>query len=212
MKSVRLLLLNPILKFLIRKNIVTQPKVVELTEKHCIGYMITTSFEGNRKKEDIPPFYHDVYDNDKFKSVLRKDNDMNMYCIFNFHENGKDFDYFVTVENKAGIKGEPYTEITLPEGRYVQVEFMKRSHTAAALVAVYTKNIWTEMNGYKVRNSPIFILYDERFHRNYKEYGCVDNKYLGDPHCYIKCAFEIIRIVNRKLEMNIGFLASHNGK
>lgn len=87
----------------------------------------------------------------------------------------------MTVENKAKVHGEPYSEIILPKGRYVQVEFMKRNHTAAALVAVYTKNIWTQMNGYHVRNSLIFILYDERFHQNYKKYGCVENKYLGDP-------------------------------
>ncbi len=73
MKSMKLLLMNPILKLLIRKNIVTKPKVVELDEKNCIGYKKTTSFEGNQKKKDIPPFYHDVYDNDKL-SALRKDN------------------------------------------------------------------------------------------------------------------------------------------
>lgn len=180
MKPIKLLIVNAFLKLLVRRNIVTKPKVVELDEKHCIGYMITTSFEGNRKKEDIPPFYHDVYDNDKL-SVLRKDDDTNMYCIFNFHENNNDFDYYVTVENRAGIKEESYAEIVLPKGRYVQVEFMKRSHTAAALVAVYTKNIWTRMNGYSVRNSPIFIMYDERFHQNYKKHGCEGNKYLGEP-------------------------------
>jgi len=180
MKLMKQLLLEPVLKFLIRKNLLTQPKVVDLEEKQCIGYMITTSFKGNQKKKDIPPFYHEVYDNDKL-SALRPDNDDNMYCIFKIHENGQDFDYYVTVENKASISGENYAEITLPLGQYVQVEFMKRNHRAAALIVMYIKKIWIELNGYREGNSPIFILYDGRFHRNYEKYGCQGEDYLGAP-------------------------------
>ena len=180
MKFIQIILLRPILKLLIRKNMVTQPKVIELKKKHCIGYMITTSFKGNQKKRDIPPFYHEIYDNDKL-SGLRKDNDDNMYCIFNFHENAKDFDYYVAVETKTGINDKTYSKITLSEGKYVQVEFMKRNHTTAALIAGYIKKIWIASNSYKERNSPAFILYDERFHRNYRKYGCKGNNYLGDP-------------------------------
>jgi predicted transcriptional regulator YdeE len=159
---------------------VTEPKLVDLEEKRCIGYMITTSFKGNQKKKDIPPFWHDIYDNDKL-SALKKNKDDSMYCIFKFHSNAKDFDYYVAVENKAGISGEGYSEISLPKGRYVQVEFMKRNQTAAALIAGYLKKFWIELNGYKERNSPAFILYDERFDRNYKKYGCKGKDYLGDP-------------------------------
>ncbi len=179
MNLIKKLLLQPLLKSIIRKNIVTQPKVINFNEKQCIGYKITTSFKGNQKKKDIPPFYHDIYDNDKLKA-LRQDNDMNMYCIFNVHENGKDFDYYVATENKAGISGENYSEITLPQGRYVQIEFMKRNHTAAGQIVGYTK-MWIESNGYEERNSPPFILYDERFHSNYQKFGCKDDTYLGDP-------------------------------
>ena len=180
MKLIKKFLLQPVLKFLIRKNIVTQPKVIEIEEKKCIGYMITTSFKGNQKKKNIPPFYHEIYDNDKL-SVLRQDNDENMYCIFNIHENGQDFDYYVAVENKSGISDKNYSEITLPRGQYVQVKFMKRNHSAAALIVGYIMKIWIELNGYKERNSPPFILYDERFHRNYRKYGCKGENYLGDP-------------------------------
>ena len=61
MKAVKRYLIQPVLKLLIRKNLVTQPKVVDLEERQCIGYMITTTFKGNQKKRDIPPFYHEVY-------------------------------------------------------------------------------------------------------------------------------------------------------
>jgi hypothetical protein len=35
---------------------ITEPKIIDLKEKQCIGYIITTSLKGNRKKEDIPPW------------------------------------------------------------------------------------------------------------------------------------------------------------
>jgi predicted transcriptional regulator YdeE len=180
MNYVKQMVIGSILKALTRKNLVTQPKVVELEEKACIGFKITTSLKGNRKKRDIPPFYHDVYDHDKL-SVLRQGDDENMYCIFDFHENGQDFDYYVSVENKAGLSGEPYAEIRLPQGRYVQVEFLKRNHRAAAMIVGYTREVWIASNGYETRNSPLFILYDQRFHRNYKKHGCQGGTYLGDP-------------------------------
>lgn len=180
MKLIKQLLLQPILKAIIRKNVVTQPKVIDLDEKKCIGYKIATSLEGNQKKKDIPPFYHEIYDNDRL-GVLRQDGDRNMYCIFDFHANGKDFDYYVAVENKNGISGDNYSEITIPKGKYVRIELMKRNHTAASMIALYIRKIWIELNGYEARNSPVFILYDERFHRNYQKYGCKEGDYLGDP-------------------------------
>ncbi len=180
MKLIKQLLLEPVFKMVIRKNVVTQPKVIEIEEKKCIGYMIKTSFKGNQKKKDIPPFWHDIYDNDKL-SDLKENKVDSMYCIFDFHENGKDFQYYVAVENKKGISDERYPEITLPKGKYVQVEVMKRNQTAVALVAGYFKKFWIELNGYKERNSPAFIVYDERFDRNYKQYGCKGKNYLGDP-------------------------------
>jgi predicted transcriptional regulator YdeE len=110
--------------------------------------------------EHAPDFTGDV-------GVLREDNDPYMYCIYDIHENGKDFDYYVAVENKKGISAASYPEVTLSKGKYVQVEFMKRNHTAAALIVVYIRKLWTGLNGYENRNSPTFMLYDERFHGNY---------------------------------------------
>ena len=58
---------------------------------------------------------------------------------------------------------------------------MKRNQKAAALVAAYAKKFWLESNGYEQRKSPAFILYDKRFHENYKKHGCDGPDYLGDP-------------------------------
>lgn len=81
-------ILQPFLKRIIRKNIVSWPNVIEFDEKKCIGFKISTSFTGNQKKKDIPPFWHDVYENDKL-SILRQNNDPHMYCIFDVQENEK---------------------------------------------------------------------------------------------------------------------------
>lgn len=56
MKLVKRWFLQPLLKLIIRKNLVNQLKTVELEKKKCIGYMISTSLAGNQKKKDIPPF------------------------------------------------------------------------------------------------------------------------------------------------------------
>jgi predicted transcriptional regulator YdeE len=104
-----------------------------------------------------------------------------MFCIFDLHENGRDFDYYVAAENESGIHGDSYVEITLPKGRYVQIEFMKRNHSAAAHIVLYIRMIWIELNGYETRKAPLFILYDNRFHRNYQKFGCAGENYLGDP-------------------------------
>ena len=180
MKLVKRYIFHPILKAMIRKNIVSWPRVIELDQKKCIGFKIATSFSGNRKKTDIPPFWHDVYENDRL-NALRRENDQHMYCIFDVHENEKDFDYYTAVEKNDAIDVNGYSEITLPGGRYIQVEFLKRSHTAASLVAVYVRKLWLELNGCFSRNSPVFIIYDERFHRNYEKFGYKDGFYLGSP-------------------------------
>ena len=180
MKPIRQWLLRPILAYVARRHIVTAPKVIELQQKRCIGYRITTSFKGNRKKREIPPFYHDIYDNDKL-SDLRQEGDDRMYCVFDLHENGQDFDYYVSVENRSGVEKQGCSEITLPAGRYAQVTFMKRNHTAAAMVVGYTKCVWISANGYEERHAPTFIQYDGRFHRNYRAHGCRSGNYPGRP-------------------------------
>ena len=180
MNLIKKLILQPVLKSIIKKNLVSEPKIVEIEEKKCIGYSIETSFKGKRLKKDIPPFYHDIYDHDKL-NILRDETDSNMYCVFDFHENGEDFRYYVSVENKMNISDESYSYVTLNNGKYVQAEFMKRNQKAAALNAAYIKKFWIESNGYKERRSPAFILYDERSHKNYMEYGCDGPDYLGSP-------------------------------
>jgi predicted transcriptional regulator YdeE len=53
------------------------------------------------------------------------------------------------------MSGGKYAEINLPRGKYVQVEFVKRNHTAAALVVGCIKKVWIELNAYEERNSPV---------------------------------------------------------
>ena len=161
-------------------NMISPPKLIELEDKPCIGYTISTSVEGDRKKEDIPPFFHQIYDNNKLGPLWNKD-DRNMYCIFNMHKNGKNFDYYIATENKLNLHNAEYAEITIPKGKYVMVELLKKNHTAVSEIMMFLRGAWMKAHGYKPANTPAFILYDERFHINYQIYGSVNGNYPGNP-------------------------------
>ena len=64
---------------------------------------------------------------------------------------------------------------------YIQVEFLKRNQKTVGIIVMYIREIWIKANGYKEKDTPPFILYDERFHSNYKRYGCKGDDYLGKP-------------------------------
>ena len=180
MNLIKDLIVAPILKKGCKKNLLSEPGVVLLEEKPCIGYSTTTTLKGNRKRKDIPPFFHDVYDNNKL-GHLWTPYARNMYCIFDMHKNGQDFDYYIATDNKTNQHNNTYAEITIPNGKYVTVDLMKRNHTSVSKIMMYLRAIWIEANGYKARNSPAFILYDERFHSNYRLYGYFDGNYPGEP-------------------------------
>ncbi|MCG6187558.1 GyrI-like domain-containing protein [Maribellus maritimus] len=180
MNLLKNILLAPVLKQGYKRNLVSGPEVINLEKKSCIGYSITTSLKRNRKKKEIPPFFHDIYDNNKLNSLWEQ-NEQNMYCIFDMHPNSQNFDYYIATDKKAMHHSMKYAEITLPKGKYVRVELMKRNHSAVSNIMMYLRAIWLEANGYKAANSPAFILYDERFHSNYKQHGCIDGNYPGKP-------------------------------
>ncbi len=130
----------------IGENMLSFPKVVKLDEKNCIGYVITTSVLGDRKKRDIPPFFHEVYDNNKLAGLW--DNECrNMYCIFDMHSNGADFDYYIATDNKAGLHKNGYAHITIKEAEYVTVELLKKNHTAVSEIMMFLRGQWMGENG-----------------------------------------------------------------
>ena len=161
-------------------NMLSIPEVVDLEEKACIGYVITTSVENNRKKEDIPPFFHEVYDNNKLYH-LWDTSCRDMYCIFKMHKNGRDFDYYIATENKLNLQETGYVEINVPQAKYVKVEVLKKNHTAVSEIMMYLNGVWMAANDYKPSFSPAFIHYDERFHANYRQYGRIEGNYPGNP-------------------------------
>lgn len=165
-----------------KKNIVSEPQEVFLDEKECIGYSISTSLEGKKTKVDIPPFYHEVYDNNKLDKLRPEGGELKMHCIFDFHENQMDLDYFVAVENELSLDGDEYSKITLPQGKYIKFEVLKKSQKAVMIAVAYVERKWLKKHGYTRRmDAPPFILYDERFHSNYKEHGWDGPDYFGYP-------------------------------
>ncbi|MFW5879861.1 MAG: GyrI-like domain-containing protein [bacterium] len=166
---------------IVKNNMLSTPKAIQLPAMKFIGYSISTTLKNNKQKEDIPPFYHDIYDNNKLASI-KPDGDFTMYCIFNMHENNEDFDYYVTVENKTDITDEAYSKIQIPAGKYIQAELLKRNNKTVAMIMLYIRTIWIKANGYKERKAPPFIIYDERFHANFQKYGYRGGDYLGNPN------------------------------
>lgn len=177
---IKKVLLRLIMKSVAQKNMLTIPKVIQLPTMKFVGYKITTSLKNNRQKQDIPPFFHDIYDGNKL-DVIKPGGEFKMYCLFNMHENQEDFDYFTAVENNTELNKDTFARIQTPAGKYIQLEFLKRNNKAVAMIVMFLRLIWIKKNGYKERKAPFFIVYDERFHKNYKAYGCSGNEYLGNP-------------------------------
>ncbi len=178
------LIKSVMLKFIVNKtvkaNVISKPKTIILPTKNLIGYSIATTIKNNKQKEDIPPFYHNIYDNNKL-DVLKGSNKFNMYCVFDMHANQFDFDYYIAVENNTGNNNKQFAHIQMPKGKYIQLEFLKRNNKTVSLIIVYIKNYWIKQNGYTERKAPVVILYDDRFHKNYHKYGCINNNYIGAP-------------------------------
>lgn len=72
-------------------------------------------------------------------------------------------------------------QIQLSTGAYLKIEFIKRNNKTVSMILLYMRLIWMKANGYAERKAPSFIVYDERFHSNYQEYGCRKGEYLGTP-------------------------------
>ena len=177
---IKKVLFRIIMKSITKKNMLSAPRAIQLPAMKFIGYKITTTLKNNKQKEDIPPFYHEIYDNNKL-DVLKSGPELKMYCIFDLHENQEEFDYYVAVENATGINDETHAKIQLAAGKYIRVDLLKRNNKTVSLIMMYIRNTWMKANAYKERNAPSFILYDERFHTNYQKYGCKGDDYLGNP-------------------------------
>jgi len=180
MQMIKKVIFRFLVKRMAKKNILAVPKEIHLPAKQFIGYSISTTLKNNKQKEDIPPFYHEIYDNDKLK-VVKPDGEFRMYCIFDMHENQEDFDYYVAVENNSVQKDGAYAHIQIPAGKYIQVELLKRNNKTVAMIMMYIRTLWMKANGFKERKAPPFIVYDERFHVNFRKFGCKGNDYLGYP-------------------------------
>jgi predicted transcriptional regulator YdeE len=178
---VKKVILRLIMKRIVKKNMLSAPKVIQLPAIKFKGYSITTTLKDNQQKADIPPFYHDIYDNKKLVAI-KPDGEFRVFCIFNMHKNQEDFDYYVAVEAKSDLDNDGYAKIQTREGKYIQVELLKRNNKTVAMIMMYIRTVWMKKNGWAEKNAPSFIVYDERFHANYQKFGCKGNDYMGEPY------------------------------
>ena len=165
---------------LLKEITISSPTVVEKATINFIGYKLKTSLKNDQKSIDIPPFFHDIYDNKKL-DILKASEIQNTYCLFKMYPNSPDFDYIMAVENKKNIADKKYAAISIEGGKFAKVTIIKKGHTAVGAMVAYLIEKWIPENNFKLSNKPVFIQYDERFELEYQKFGCKGNEYLGKP-------------------------------
>ena len=78
---------------------------------------------------------------------------------------------------------ERYLEMQSFRGNFLQttiVENEDRRASASGIIA-YLRGRWIAEVGHVPASGPAFIVYDDRFHANYRTFGCSDGEYLGTP-------------------------------
>ena len=153
-----------------------EPSVSKMEEKKLIGVMISTSMKDGKQKDEIPPFFHKVYD-EKTLDIIKNRKDSNQYCVFRFKENGQDFDYIIAAEvNDFSEIPENMVSMTLPSNEYVKLPFIKRGNKDGLAAFGFILNDWLPKSGYSQLKAPAFIYYDERFFSVFDKVG-----YNGEP-------------------------------
>lgn len=165
---------------LIEKLVIGNPEIITKETTNYIGLVLKTSMKNDQKAKDIPPFFHDIYDNNKLEMVKSRKDD-STYCLFKMYPNTPDFDYIMAVENKDNLTNNDYDNISISGGKFVKITFIKRGHAEVGAIVRYIIEKWIPENKCKLGNKPIIIQYDERFKAEYQKYGYEGDKYLGNP-------------------------------
>ncbi len=151
-------------------QIIDKPKIL------VVGFTLHTSFENNRNKSEIPPFFHSILEEGKLDNITERVNN-NQLCIFEMQQDTPDFKYTMGVEifNNSNISPD-MTVINLPASKYVMLKIVKRGpeDVGRAFEYIYKKYIPNSI--YVPTGKPAFIYYDDNFFSIYNKDG-----YKGDP-------------------------------
>ena len=135
--------------------------MVKRDEINVIGLVLHTSFQDERSKEEIPPFWHEVLEKGKLDEVPNRINDSKM-CVFRLTPGAPDFDYMVSVEvSEWGDIPEGMEHLTIPAHEYAMMPFIKRGHADGMQAFARLTQEWLPGSNYTMSPSPIFIYYDE---------------------------------------------------
>ena len=135
--------------------------VVARDEVDVIGLVLHTSFQEERSKDEIPPFFHGVLKKGLLDVVPHRLNN-NKMCVFRLKPGSPDFDYMIGVEvSQVGEIPEGMEHLTIPAHDYAMMPFIKRGHADGMQAFARLTQEWLPASNYTMAPSPIFIYYDE---------------------------------------------------
>lgn len=154
----------------------SEPMLVRKPEMTLAGLSISTSFNGGRSQQDIPPFFHKVIDESMLADIPYRIN-KNHLCVFKLRDHSPDFDYIVAVEvSRVDSLPEDWTVLVLAERDYAALEFEKTGHGSVADAFRRIHEEWLPGSEYRAAPKPAFVYYDEKFFEVFNSKG-----YDGQP-------------------------------
>lgn len=157
-------------------NFSKKVRIVSKDKIRAIGLSIKTSFFEGKQAREIPPFFHNIFENGTLEIIPGRLN-KNQLCIISMEPNLQDFTYFMGVEVKMDIPiPKEFKEIFLKSNKYATLEIIKRGNADVAKNIKYLFEEWIPSSEYLATGEPVFIYYDERFSKIFKAKG-----YEGDP-------------------------------
>jgi predicted transcriptional regulator YdeE len=152
-------------------------KIVTREESEIVAFVLHTTFVGEQQARDVPPFFHNIMDNNLLESIPNRIN-KNHICLFDKKQDSPDFDYYMGVEI-ASIDSMPdnMKTFTIPETQYATTSFVKTGNADVMQAIMYVTEKWMpEHHLTQNFNFPVFINYDKEFISVYKSEG-----YAGKP-------------------------------
>ncbi len=146
--------------------------VIRKSEFTAVGFMLRTSFAGNRQAAEIPPFFHDTVLADRLSQVPGRLNEEYL-CIFDKKPDSPDLDYTIA-SLTAATESLPdgLSLVKVPASLYACVRFSKKGNQDVLKLLKTMMEEWAPENGYMQNHSGLlFIRYDQAFLANYRSSG-----------------------------------------
>jgi predicted transcriptional regulator YdeE len=147
-------------------------KLVLRQKSKLIGFVLHTTFIENRQANDIPPFFHNIMQENSFESIPNRLN-KNQICLFDKKPDSPNFNYYMGVEVESNdLMPNDMKDFSIPEGSYVTTSFIKTGNLDVLQALKFIMEKWIPENNLKQNQTlPVFVEYDNEFITKYKSDG-----------------------------------------